>query len=95
MSLDDETAARLRAAAETLEAVAADRGLLETLSNEERARLLTAAADVFEPDVVRRRQSSKAFRRRTKAARIERDKTALAETGIRTLRDKPVYTSII
>ena len=93
MGFDDETAVRLRAAAETLEAVAADRGLLETLSNEERARLLTAAADVFEPDVVRRRQSSKAFRRRTKAARIERDESALAETGIRTLRDKPVYTS--
>jgi NAD(P)-dependent dehydrogenase (short-subunit alcohol dehydrogenase family) len=93
MSPHDETAARLRAAAEALEAVAADRGLLETLSNEERARLLTAAADVFEPDVVRRRQSSKAFRRREKAARIERDETMLAETGIRTLRDKPVYTS--
>ena len=93
MSFDDETAARLRAATETLEAVAVDRGLLETLSNDERARLLTAAADVFEPDVVRRRQSSKAFRRRTKAARIEQDETALAETGIRTLRDKPVYTS--
>jgi NAD(P)-dependent dehydrogenase (short-subunit alcohol dehydrogenase family) len=93
MSLDDETAAKLRAAAETLEAVAADRGLLEALSNDERARLLTAAGDVFEPDVVRRRQSSKAFRRREKAARIHRDETLLAETGIRTLRGKPVYTS--
>ena len=93
MSPDDETAARLRAAADVLEAVAADRGLLETLSNDERARLLTAAADVFEPDIVRRRQSSKAFRRREKAARIRRDETMLAETGIRTLRDRPVYTS--
>jgi NAD(P)-dependent dehydrogenase (short-subunit alcohol dehydrogenase family) len=93
MSPHDETAARLRAAAEALEAIAADRGLLETLSNEERARLLTAAADVFEPDVVRRRRSSKAFRRREKAARIQRDETMLAKTGIRTLRDKPVYTS--
>ncbi len=93
MSPDDETAAKLRAAAETLEAVAADRGLLETLSAEERTRLLTAAGDVFEPDVVRRRQSSKAFRRREKAARIQRDETLLAATGIRTLRDKPVYTS--
>ena len=93
MSADDDTAAMLRAAAEALEAVAADRGLLETLSNDERARLLTAAGDVFEPDVVRRRQSSKAFRRREKAARIQRDETMLAETGIRTLRDKPVYTS--
>ena len=93
MSLDDDTAAKLRAAAETLEAVAADRGLLETLSVEERTRLLTAAGDVFEPDVVRRRQSSKAFRRREKAARIQQDETLLAETGIRTLRDKPVYTS--
>ncbi len=93
MSSDDETVAKLRAAAEILEAIAVDRGLLEVLSNEERARLLTAAGDVFEPDVARRRQSSKAFRRREKAARIHRDETLLAETGIRTLRDKPVYTS--
>ncbi len=93
MATDDETAARLKAAADVLEAIAADRGLLESLSDEERARLLTAAGDVFEPDVVRRRQNSKAFRRRQKAARIHRDETLLAETGIRELRDKPVYTS--
>ena len=93
MSQDDETVAKLRAATEALEAVACDRGLLETLSAEERTRLLTAAGDVFDPDVVRRRQSSKAFRRRQKAARIQQDETLLAATGIRTLRDKPVYTS--
>ena len=93
MSPDDGTVAKLRAATEALEAVACDRGLLETLSAEERTRLLTAAGDVFDPDVVRRRQSSKAFRRRQKAARIQQDETLLAATGIRTLRDKPVYTS--
>ena len=55
-----ETAAKLRAATELLESVARDRGLLGSLSIEERTRLLTAAADVFNPDVVQRRRFTKA-----------------------------------
>ena len=50
-SQPDDAAGRLRDVTEALEAVAADRALLETLSLEERARLLKAAADVFDPDV--------------------------------------------
>jgi NAD(P)-dependent dehydrogenase (short-subunit alcohol dehydrogenase family) len=89
----DRIADELKAATETLEAVAGDRGLLAALSAEERTRLLTAAGDVFEPDVVRRRQSSKAFRRREKAAKIGRDESLLASTGIRALRENSVYTT--
>ena len=53
---DDEIAAKLREATELLESVAHDRGLLGALTVEERTRLLTAAADVFNPDVVQRRR---------------------------------------
>ncbi len=84
---------RLRAATEALEAVVRDRGLLGALTLEERTRLFSAAGDVFEPDLVLRRRAAKALRRREKAARVQRDETVLAETGIRVLRERSVYTS--
>jgi NAD(P)-dependent dehydrogenase (short-subunit alcohol dehydrogenase family) len=88
-----QAADHLKAATEILEAVVRDRGLLTLLPAAERTRLLKAAADVFDPDVASRRRSSKAYRRREKAARISRDEAVLNETGIRTLREKPVYTT--
>jgi NAD(P)-dependent dehydrogenase (short-subunit alcohol dehydrogenase family) len=81
------------AAIETLEAVVRDRGLLRNLSLEERTRLLTAAGSIFNPDIAERRRSAKALRRRDKAAKRQVDETVLAETGIRVLRDKPVFTT--
>ena len=83
----------LKAAADVLEAVVRDRSLLKALPLEERTRLLAAAGDVHNPDVVQRRRFNKVVRREKKAARLGRDESVLAETGIRLLRDKPVYTS--
>src|SRR5690242_1191536 len=77
----DDVAARLRAATALLEAIARDRSLLGTLSVEERTRLLSAAGDVFEPDLVQRRLWGKAIRRNEKLAKRERDAAVLAETG--------------
>ncbi len=89
----DETAAKLRAATELLETVAHDRGLLGALTVEERTRLLTAAADVFDPDVVQRRRFTKAKRKQERDASIRADESLLADTGIRVLREKPVFTT--
>ena len=89
----DDAAERLKAATEILESVVSDRGLLGALSVEERTRLLSAAGDVYNPDLVQRRLWGKSVRRREKAAKLERDESALAETGIRVLREKPVYTT--
>ncbi len=83
----------LKAITGALEAVARDRSLLGALSVEERARLLAAAGDVYNPDIVQRRRWGKALRRREKAAKQRRDESVLAGTGIRVLRQKPVYTS--
>src|SRR3954453_14919993 len=88
-----DAAARLKEATEILEAVARDRGLLAALSIEERTRLLSAAADVHNPDIVQRRLWAKSLRKREKAAKLERDEAALADTGIRVLREKPIYTT--
>ena len=90
---DDEIAAKLRQATELLESVAHDRGLLGALTVEERTRLLTAAADVFNPDVVQRRRFTKAKRKEERDASIRADESMLADTGIRVLRDRPVFTT--
>jgi NAD(P)-dependent dehydrogenase (short-subunit alcohol dehydrogenase family) len=89
----DAVNARLRAAIETLEEVARDRALLGELPLEERTRLLTAAGNVFNPDVVTRRRFAKEQRRLKRAARVAADESLLAETGIRALRDRPVFTT--
>src|SRR5215210_141029 len=86
-------AERLRALTAALEEIVRDRSLLGSLTVEERTRLLRAAADVHEPDLVQRRRWGKAVRRNEKAARANRDEAVLAETGIRALREKPVFTT--
>jgi NAD(P)-dependent dehydrogenase (short-subunit alcohol dehydrogenase family) len=86
-------AARLRDVTRELEAVAADRSRLESLTLEERARLLKAAADVFDPDVRARRRYVKKKRKRARDADVRADEETLAETGIRVLREKPVFTT--
>ncbi len=86
-------AERLRAVTDALVAIAADRSLLGALTVEERTRLLRAAGDVYEPDLVQRRRWGKAVRRNEKAAKARRDEAVLADTGIRVLREKPVFTT--
>jgi NAD(P)-dependent dehydrogenase (short-subunit alcohol dehydrogenase family) len=83
----------LRLALETLEAVARDRTLLAALSAEERARLHGAAGEVYNPDVVARRRSGKAARRREKQAKLAHDEQVLGDTGMRRLRARPVFTT--
>ena len=84
---------RLRAAAELLESIDADRGILAQLTPEERQRFLHATRVVSDPDPRARRKLVKASARKRKAAMAERDDQVLASTGIRALRRKPVYTT--
>jgi len=82
---------KLQAAAELLEAIAADRGLLARVAEEESTRLLKAAGEISRPDARARRQLVKAATRRRKAERTERAESALNETGIRKLRRQSVF----
>ncbi len=86
-------ARRLRAATETLESIVADRGLLSNLSEVEQKRLLAAAAHVWSPDHKARRRLTKALASKRRAARIEREETVFDDTGIRSLRRKPVFNT--
>jgi len=90
---EGDAAARLRDATAALEAVVRDRSLLRALSVDERTRLLSAAGDVFNPSVVARRRGVKEVKKRHRAAKRDRDETVLAGTGIRVLREKPVFTT--
>ncbi len=90
---DDALAGRLKAAVELLEKVAGNRALLAGLSVEERTRLLKAAGDIFSPDVSERRRLVKAKVRQRKADKLQRDQSKLNQTGIRKLRQKPVFTT--
>jgi NAD(P)-dependent dehydrogenase (short-subunit alcohol dehydrogenase family) len=88
---ESDLADQLLAAAELLEAVSADRSILDGLTPDERIRFLNAAANAFEPDVEARRRQTKARRRQAKVAKVQRDEDVLTETGIRRRREKPVF----
>ena len=81
---------RLRAATELLEAIVADRGLLAQASPDDQRRLLQAAGQAYAPDANARRQLVRATVRRRKAERVRREDQVLDQTGIRTLRKRPV-----
>jgi NAD(P)-dependent dehydrogenase (short-subunit alcohol dehydrogenase family) len=93
MSRDDDALDALRAAIDALEGVVDDRTLLAGLDDEERRRLLDACRTVFAPDAEERRQAVKAKRRQEKAEKRAREDGALGETGIRSLRARPVFTT--
>jgi NAD(P)-dependent dehydrogenase (short-subunit alcohol dehydrogenase family) len=84
---------RLRAAAELLEAIAADHTVLSQVPAEDRQRLLRAMSMVRTPSSRTRRRMEKAAARKERAARVQKDQLALNETGIRALRRKPVFTT--
>ena len=84
---------RLRAVTALLEAIDADRSLLEQCSPEERQRLQLAVAAVYNPDPVARRRMVKSAERERSAARAEKVGAARQQTGIRELRRKPVFTT--
>jgi NAD(P)-dependent dehydrogenase (short-subunit alcohol dehydrogenase family) len=83
--------ARLRDAIDLLESIASDRSVLSNVPDSDRQRLLRAVASVYSPDRVERRRMSKIVARQRKAARVQGDQGRLHDTGIRTLRRKPVY----
>ncbi|HEX6433185.1 MAG TPA: oxidoreductase, partial [Gemmatimonadales bacterium] len=93
---EDEDAAllrRLRAAADLLEEIVADRGLLAAVPEEDRHRLLNAAGQVYVPDTTARRRMVKATIRQRKAAKVKREESALNRTGIRALRRQTIFTT--
>ena len=84
---------RLKAAAELLEQIAANRALLAGVPEADRTRLLQAAGQVSRPDALARRRLVKVTLRQRKAAKRDREQVQLNDTGIRKLRREKVFTT--
>jgi NAD(P)-dependent dehydrogenase (short-subunit alcohol dehydrogenase family) len=85
--------ARLREAAELLEEIGRDRGVLARVSAEDRKRLLNAVGLVFSPDINARRRLRKEAIKQQKASVVRHEDRVYAETGIRKLRRETVFTT--
>ena len=84
---------RLRQALALLEAIAADRTVLDGCPEDQRARLHRAIAAIYHPEPKLRRQKTKERERERNAEAIRRADALLDSTGIRELRRKPVFTT--
>ena len=92
-AMSNPTPEELQAAIAALEAVAQDRTLLAHLPKPDLARLLKAAGQVSAPDDASHRYLTKASKRMRRAERREQAESVLADTGIRKLRQKSVFTT--
>ena len=90
---EQELRERLLETTEFLREISTAKVLLEGLSTEERTELLNAAGDVFCADPAERRLRVKARRRKRRSEKLDHDEALLNLTGIRSLRDKPVFTT--
>src|SRR4029079_14341450 len=90
---NDSIADEVQTTLQLLEAIAADRTLLDRLSPEDRARLHLAVAQVYAPDPALRRRRIKAALRERSAIQTAREEALLHATGIRELRRRPVFTT--
>ncbi|HEU4812928.1 MAG TPA: SDR family oxidoreductase [Xanthomonadaceae bacterium] len=84
---------RLHAALALLEAIVADRSVLQQLDAADRERLLQAVALVHHPEPRARRRQAKADARERALEKARQTEELLNQTGIRTLRRKPVFTT--
>ena len=90
---DASLEAQIRAAADLLEKIGDDRSLLSHVAQADQLRLIHAAGKVWNPDETRRRQLTRALAKKRKAAARREEEQARNQTGIRTLRRKPTFTT--
>ncbi len=87
----DDLDARMSAAADLLEALVADRGLLAGVDAALRERLLIAAGRVSRPTSPERRRLARERRKQAKRQVRKQTEALLSQTGIRKLRENPIF----
>ena len=92
-TLEVSTADAIAAAADLLEAVVADRGLLGAVDEDLRTRLLVAAGRVSLPLKHERKKLARELERQRREAKRQRDMDKRMQTGIRTLREHPIFVT--
>ena len=90
---NDAVRQRLLDAMAVLRDVIAAPEMVNELGADEKADFFNAAGDVFCPDPEIRRRRTKLLQQQRRNERTQRDDDVLSETGIRTLRSKPVFTT--
>ncbi|MGE8250752.1 MAG: oxidoreductase, partial [Stenotrophomonas bentonitica] len=84
---------RLRAALDLLEAIEADRSVLDTLPDADRTRLHQVVAKVYHPEPKARRAKLKQQAKQRHQEKVAKAEALLEQTGIRALRRKPVFST--
>ena len=84
---------RLRAALDLLEAIEADRAVLDTLPEDDRVRFHQVVAKVYHPEPKARRQKLKQQAKQRHQEKVAKAEALLEQTGIRALRRKPVFST--
>jgi NAD(P)-dependent dehydrogenase (short-subunit alcohol dehydrogenase family) len=92
-TIDGALQVRMREAAQLLEEIGHDRGMLARVSAEDRKRILNAVGVVFSPDINARRRLRKEAIKQQKASVVRHEDRVYAETGIRKLRRETVFTT--
>jgi NAD(P)-dependent dehydrogenase (short-subunit alcohol dehydrogenase family) len=87
------TTEQIREMTVLLEAMARDRSVLDGLADDDKMRFITAAGVVYNPDPEERRRRARMEKRKREADKAQRHQAVLAESGIRALRAKPVFTT--
>ncbi len=90
---DEPLEARIRAAIELLEEICEDRTILAHADEADQRRLVHAAGEVWTPDVDKRRRLTRALSKKRKEEATLRGEKVLNESGIRTLRRRPTFTT--
>jgi NAD(P)-dependent dehydrogenase (short-subunit alcohol dehydrogenase family) len=88
---DADWRARIEAAADVLEAIEANRGLLAPIDEPLRVRLLRAAGQIARPDRGARKALAREKLRASHRAARDADEALLAQTGIRRMREVPIF----
>ncbi len=83
--------AEIEAAVRTLAAVAGDRALLATVAEATRSALQRFAGEIARPDLKGRKRLQKTLLRQAQQARKEGDAALRRSSGIRRLREEPVF----
>jgi NAD(P)-dependent dehydrogenase (short-subunit alcohol dehydrogenase family) len=84
---------RLRAALDLLEAIEADRAVLDTLPEVDRVRFHQVVAKVYHPEPKARRAMLKQQAKVRHQEKVRKSEALLEQTGIRALRRKPVFST--
>lgn len=93
LKADETLEARIRAAIELLEEICEDRTILAHADKADQRRLVHAAGKVWTPDVDKRRRLTRALSKKRKEEATLRGEKVLNESGIRTLRRRPTFTT--